>query len=414
MKQSYPVIMILLVAATLQAVLQPYPASADNSAEIRRLIGKFTSLEQKAAVKNCALYGDEAVPVLMASLASAVGSGEIEINVVRALGTIGTPLAIDSLTKLILRHRWAFAGSQKYNVAIECAVKTLESLGPAGERALIRSLANKDKQVHYLVISALARIGDATAVSGLISDLPNIHAAKALGKFRDPRTVAALVATLPAPQAIVALGEINDSRAIVPLLRVPHNGKNFAAEEALTNLGIPLLPFLHDIASQIPKNNDLDEQQAAFTDSIVRKLVSNKLHERYLAEVVIVRIGRLMVPSLIKALGSSNDSHQRRTAAELLGKMQGPGIENALTKALQDKNPLVVAHAARALGELGNQSALGPLAMVAKRGSPYERRGAAWAIAKIGTPAATTVLKDLCHDKDEYVRKIAVRGLAGR
>jgi HEAT repeat protein len=51
---------------------------------------------------------------------------------------------------------------------------------------------------------------------------------------------------------------------------------------------------------------------------------------------------------------------------------------------------------------------------LARTGSYLERRGAVWAIARIGNPAGNSVLKELCNDKDEYVRKTAVsKGVQG-
>jgi HEAT repeat protein len=130
------------------------------------------------------------------------------------------------------------------------------------------------------------------------------------------------------------------------------------------------------------------------------------------SEIAITKIGRLIVPALIKALSSSDDIHLRKAAAEQLGRMPWEtNAENALIKALQDRNPLVVAYAAYALGEQRVKSVLGPLKIITKKESPFERRGAIWAITKIGSVESVTFLKEFTNDKDEYVRMIAKRAL---
>ncbi len=294
----------------------PLRASSEHGEEIRLLIGKFTVMpkERDEAINRIVSYGDEAVPILVASISTTSGVSGIAQNSVRSLERIGTPLAIESLGKLVLEH--SYREWTPKDIAVEWAIKSLERLGPAGEKELVRALANKDSQVQYWVSDALARIGSPTAVAGLISDLPDIHAANALGKIKSCQAVEGLVASLPSPQSIIALGEIKDPRAIVPLLRLMHEGKNYSAEEALTELEFPMIPLLYKVAAGIPKNIDLVEQQTMFTDRVVHLLVSQKVNERFLAEFAIEKIGKLMAPSLAKALERSDDEHLRISAAD--------------------------------------------------------------------------------------------------
>lgn len=162
----------------------------------------------------------------------------------------------------------------------------------------------------------------------------------------------------------------------------------------------------------VPDNIGLVEQQAIFYDYVVQLLGSKTTNDRFMAEIAITKIGRLIVPALIKALGSSDDIHLRKAAAEQLGRMPWEtNVENALIKALQDRNPLVVAYAAYALGEQRVKSVLGPLKILTKKESLFKRRGAIWAIAKIGSIESITFLKEFTNDKDEYVRMIAKRAL---
>lgn len=417
--------------------------SAANSSEISSLIQRFNTLEHDAAIIKVACYGDDATPVLVEAISSSAAS---KYYIVQALSLIGTPRAIEALSDLILK-----CDDNNYDLGVRLAIESLEHLGLRGEKALIRSLANKNSTIQSLVSDALVRIGNPDAISGLITDLPSMYAAKALGKIKDHRAVGPLVKTLPLHYSIIALGEIKDQRAAVPLMReihktikesnveylldgnVPSNltmkekndlryniplltelkkQRNILIEEALSEIGMPSMPKLYEIAAKVPDNIELDEQEAIFADHVVQLLVSEKTSERFLAEIAIAKIGKLIVPALMKALNTSDDVQLRKASAEQLGKMKWePNVENVLVNALQDRNPLVVAYAACALGELKAKSALKPLVVVAKKESIFERRGAIWAIARIGSDEGKTVLKEFINDKDVYVRTIAKRAL---
>lgn len=443
------IIFQLFVALCLMEFNLPLLASADKEVEIPLLIQKFKSLlkDRNEAMNKITTYGDEAIPILVGALSHSPNSGssaEIAFGVVRTLEQIGSPRAIETLGTLVLEH--TYMGVTTRDSAVKRAIYALEKMGPEGENQLIRALANKDNQIQFWLAEALTRKGDTVAIKGLISALPNIHAAKALGKIKSPRAVEALVSTLPLHYSIVALGEIKDPRSIVPLMRelnkkpnevnteflfmsnlppnttikekqdlsknIPfitslNNSKNRAVEEALSELDVPLIPRLYEIAAEIPTNIDLVQQQTEFADRLISLLVSKNIKDRFIAEFAIVRVARTIEPSIIKALNSSNNEHLRKEVAGQMGKMQGQKIENALVNALADKNPLVVAYAARSLGELRSQSAIEPLKKVALTGSLFERRGAVWAISRIGSPIEKTLLKDICNDKDEYVRRNA-------
>ncbi|MEA5115547.1 MAG: HEAT repeat domain-containing protein [Geobacteraceae bacterium] len=447
MRKVFQTITAGLFSGVILSIFLSGTVTADNNAEIHRLINSFTTAVTKndvaIAAKKVSAFGPEAVPLLIEALSPM--EYRSRYGAVQSLGLINDERVIDALGEMLAQMPEQYPAGYGH-IPEDMAIEILEQRGPDGIRGLVRALQTRDDFVKMKVVEALGRSNNPNAVPVLISVLPHRNAVVALGKLKDPRAVEALVSLLPLYEAIISLGEIKDPRAIVPLLReiykkpnevnaeyllagnFPSNisiekkrnlinniplitelkkSRNKVIEDALSELGFPLHPKLYEIAAGIPTNIDLAQQQALFADHLISLLVSQKLEERYLAEFVIARIDRLMEPSLIKALNNSNNMHLRKAVAEQMGKMQGPNIENALVNALTDQNPLVVAYAARALGELRSQSALEPLKKIAIGGSLFERRGAVWAITKIGYPAGKAFLKELCNDKDEYVRRIA-------
>ena len=445
MKQRIVVFTILFISGIL---LFPYIVAGDNTAAIRGLINKFPTSVTKNDVSSTAIkiaeFGPEAVPLLIESLSHE--TYYVRTGVIQSLDKINDPRMIDALGEMLAKI--VVPPSSAYGPE-NLAVEILERHGADGIRGLECAIATRDDYIKRKVTEALGRSNNPNAVPVLISVLPYHYAVVALGKLKDPKAIEALVSILPLNTAIVSLGEINDPRAITPLLREIHkkptevntefllagnipsnisieekqnltknmslltgikNSKNEVMKEALSELGVPLVPRLYEVAAEIPTNIDLDHQLNEFADRLISLLVSKDLKDRYIAEFVIAKIGRAIEPSIIKALSSNSNSHLRKAVAEQMGKMQGVKIENALVKALADQNPLVVAYAAHSLGELRSQSALEPLKKVAITGSLFERRGAVWAITKIGSPTEKAFLKDICNDKDEYVRRNASCG----
>lgn len=391
-----------VIVGGLLLLLQAGPVAADSSMEISRLIERFSSghLEKrKASVKAVAAYRTEAVPYLIEALKSpnfsiksnaAEALGEIGDQrgveplvailplpaAVAALGKIGGPSAIDALGKMLIQLPEIYPSGYGHT-AENLAVGVLGSFGPAGVEPLARALATRDQYVR-----------------GNVAD--------ALGRLRDPRAVEALIGALPMRQAAIALGMIGDPRAIVPLLQLVLKNRSESAECALQQIGFDLIPPLHGLVDGLPFSGDV----TMLTDRIVALLASRKRDERLLAEFAVERIGRFAVPSLIKALNDKN-ARLRRAAVELLERVRDSRGEEALIAALLDSDPLVVARAAHALGEIGSRKAMAPLMKLAGTGSKFERRSAVWAIARIGDPQGSALLFELRNDRDEYVRRIA-------
>jgi HEAT repeat protein len=107
------------------------------------------------------------------------------------------------------------------------------------------------------------------------------------------------------------------------------------------------------------------------------------------------------VGPLIAAL-KDEDSRTHKAAAKALGEIGDPAIER-LIAALEDKDPPTREAAARALGELGDARAVDPLIAALENEDSGTRRAAAKALGEIGDPRAAVPLAVALFDKDEVV-----------
>ncbi len=114
---------------------------------------------------------------------------------------------------------------------------------------------------------------------------------------------------------------------------------------------------------------------------------------------------------LMKAL-DHYDPAIRTGAARVIGRLRATGAAPSLIKAVNDSQQTVRFAAMRALGDLGEQTAIVALTQQLE----YYRRGeGAWsaldALAKIGHPSSAPVFKARLEDRDPYLRRAAAEGL---
>jgi HEAT repeat protein len=124
--------------------------------------------------------------------------------------------------------------------------------------------------------------------------------------------------------------------------------------------------------------------------------------------------------TLTTALANDPDAFVRRSCAFALGsqgKNAAPAQE-ALRRALKDREPIVRQQAARALGRLGDADAasVGGLCAALNDGDAWVRRDAALALSQVGQPTARPALQPLLArfklDKDVNARRAALDALA--
>jgi len=115
---------------------------------------------------------------------------------------------------------------------------------------------------------------------------------------------------------------------------------------------------------------------------------------------------------LIKAL-DHYDPAVRSGAARVIARQKFQGTGDALIRAVNDSHADVRYAAMRALGAIREERAVGALT---EQLAYYKKGEGAWsalaALAQIAAPASLPVLKERLQDKDPYMRRAAVEGVA--
>jgi HEAT repeat protein len=253
----------------------------------------------------------------------------------------------------------------------------VEKLKAEGDvKGLIKALGyQKDPRIRCRAADALGSFGDAGVVEFLMQALKDDSwtvrkaAAQSLGQMRDARAVEPFIAALEGgtedvrKAAAKALGQIGDVSAVEPLLaalREDSWGVRAAAAGALALIG--------DVRAVGPLGDTLRDA----------------------------------------------DLGVREAAADALIRIGAPALE-LFVSALQDHNWDVRRTAARALGQIRDARAVGPLsAALRDPQDSWLRRAAAVALGQIGDASSVESLVAALHDPDALVRDAAAEALAAR
>jgi HEAT repeat protein len=117
------------------------------------------------------------------------------------------------------------------------------------------------------------------------------------------------------------------------------------------------------------------------------------------------------VAPLADALRRDRDFIVRAAAADALGALKSKLAVAALTDALADASPDVRAASALALGRLGEERAIPPLRAALRDAEPVVRSGAAQALGKLGAANAAADVAALLTDAADEVRTSAAEAL---
>jgi HEAT repeat protein len=322
-------------------------------------------------------------------------------DAVEALVTIGEPAVIPLLHALDTRS------VNRFDV--------VRALGRIGDPRAVEPLIDVlDTTNHFLTQEAaigLGNIGDARAISPLIDvfrlewdDTETIttwqKAAEALAALGEP-TLLPLLAALDDEDdnvrhwSAVALGKLTDPRAVEPLLHALQDEKSLVravAAEALGQIGEsraidPLVALLKDEDHYVRLRTCYalgDIGGVSVFDPLVRGLSDLEPDVRSAAVVNLGRIHGMHVPGL----DPDPAPERRRAAIESLKRVQGEHVLDLFLDALRDPAGKVCAAAAHALGQLGDERALPALQWIQDNDSGYAgankvKDAAAWAIQRI-------------------------------
>ncbi|MCC5827829.1 MAG: HEAT repeat domain-containing protein [Phycisphaeraceae bacterium] len=374
--------------------------------------------------------------------------------VVRALGGLGSPRAVEPLLALL--------GSDDPNVHIALG----RIGGPAYDAALAR-LGHEDARMVADAARVLGLIGDRRATGALVDLLWRDEvqvvdaAARALADMRDPDAAPALLEKYQAtaPQAlasvvyalgamqyrpaapsliehltpgsyssIIALGQIGDTRAVEPLMKLLENQPRI--DYTLTALGQlgskEAEPAILKAMERLRDRGDaplhiLNALQAlrtcgteASVEPVARILADDRSHTaRVTAAMTLGRIGhRSAVPALIQAL-EDRGSGVSTAAAEALGQIGDPRAVPALIKLVRERNNMPqFAAVIEALGRIDDRSIVPTLISNLDSDDSWLVEGSARVLGRMKAEGAFELLIDAAGHRQWNVRGGAALALA--
>jgi HEAT repeat protein len=291
----------------------------------------------------------------------------------------------------------AVADGEEQDIAKDCIVAALVSIGKPAVGPLIQTLCDKNATVRADAAYVLGKIGDKSAIVSLVelfkddSAVVRLHVALALSRMPDKKALRALIAALrdenPGVRKLsaLALGKIKERRATDALMKALKDENCEVRELAVKALGkirdekaiLPLIEALRDEDSDVG----------------------------YCAGAALGNIGKPAVEPLIREL-TDVDEDVRRFAAIGLGLTGEKRVVKYLVEALGDEHLLVQIGASKALHRIG-APALAPLIEAIKDRSCRIRVHAIITLGDLGSKRAVKPLIDALRDEDREIRDIA-------
>lgn len=339
-----------------RAVLPLVSKIRDASAEVRRRVARALG----------ALRDDRAVSALILALSDA--STDVRLESIRALGLLGAvsrggdaaDQATIALAPLANGSTDSLDGSQAPTTESNLAVRqaSLEALGRIGSARAITLLvqaldADRPDALRTPAHDALVGVG-APAVKPLIAHLdgsPSVASASgavmALGDLGaadavDPILDALRRNVVPPVPGLRALAKLADPRALPTVLELLDSTDPKVREAAVLAARGVLDPAN-------PDGRAVEPIQSALSSA-------TDLDERVALVELLGRTGAVRVQPTLIELASSGSIAVRRAALAALGTLGLPSkeVDAALTKALDDEEPLLRADAAVALARVGS------------------------------------------------------------
>jgi hypothetical protein len=167
----------------------------------------------------------------------------------------------------------------------------------------------------------------------------------------------------------------------------------------------------HRKYAQLDVTAGLFEADAGRVDKIVAELRQTESNRRrsWLADAL-ADIGRPAAEPLIGLLDDA-DPGIRQEAARVLGRVDAQEAVGPLLQRLSDDNPNVQFWAVSSLGQMRAEEAVGPLVTIIHARTKSTSRAAAAALGRIGSPAAVDALLDFLEAPSWWDRVAAVEAL---
>jgi hypothetical protein len=189
-------------------------------------------------------------------------------------------------------------------------------------------------------------------------------------------------------------------------------GKGLLLASIIGSLGMTIVTsrFIHSQYSMV-KKAEVSDTMKAFPGSLLKDLESTDPAIFGGAAKALGRLGdKSAVPFLLKRLNDSNP-YFRRSAVEALGRLGDKSAVPFLLKRLNDSNPDFQLSAAETLGRLGDKSVL-PFLLKRLNDSDINLQvSAAEALGRLGDKSALPFLLKRLNDSDSYLQDRAVEAL---
>jgi len=269
---------------------------------------------------------------------------------------------------------------------------------------LLRLLQNKHPQVKQNAVWTLGFCGDestAAYIQFLLKDKNTTvrrEAALALKRLGATQSVPILIETLRTEKdrevkydIARALGMPGNQSAVYTLINTLKKEKNWHVKSAC-------IEALGHIGS--------DKAMNILFNILITDAGEDAAWARTKAAWALSAIGEKSIPLLTNALRDNEESTRRRAGWALI-KIGNPSVKS-LISSLREIDKFTRERVAQTLGWIGDERAVNSLLWALKDEEPSVVSAAAWALGRIGSPAALSALQSLVNNGNSDVRENAV------
>lgn len=305
----------------------------------------------------------------------------------------------------------------------------------AQAESFVSDLSDDEPELRMAAANVLGQLGNSTAARPLAQRLevepdPRVRARiiRALGRVGEPAVAGVLVHSLHGEpltirrEAADALGNLGGETALNGLLEIVDDESEVIRRTTASSLGqFGNEKPVDSLIALLSDDSDLVRRAAVFSLIEILSNVSPK-RSHDLREIIVDRMSatddRSVVDSLTEILEEGMQTHQRRNATWMLGRVAGEDSKDlaitALVDALADSDDLVSQFAATSLSEIGGRAVETALLDVLSGETNEDAIAmAAFALGRVGGDRAREQLQRLVDEtENDEIRRRAFSSLS--